>query len=190
MDTPVTAEEALARLRQGNAEYVQHGQYKGNVSQEIRQNLKKHGQHPFACVVTCSDSRVIPESVFSVGLGELFVIRIAGNVIGQYVLGSVEYAAEHLGTPLVLVLGHTECGAVAAALDQADDTHIGAIVTEIQEAIGDEHDPACASCLNVEHSVARLREEAALSDEVRSRLRIVGGMYNIETGEVEFFEDK
>lgn len=188
MNRPISADTALERLREGNTEYVAKGLYTGNVSQKLRRALKENGQHPFACVVTCSDSRVIPESVFSVGLGDLFVIRVAGNVIGEYVLGSVEYAVEHLGTPLVLVLGHTECGAVAAAMGEADSSHVGSIVTEIQEAIGNEHDRNHASSLNVQHSVAKLKELAELSDEARANLKIVGGMYDIDTGEVEFYD--
>lgn len=189
MDKTISAETALERLRKGNAEYVDKGLYTSNVSHKVRRDLKENGQHPFACIITCSDSRVIPESVFSVGLGDLFVIRVAGNVIGEFVLGSVEYAAEHLKTPLVVVLGHTECGAVAAAMDEADDTHIGSIVTEIQEAIGNEHDRNHASLLNVEHSVDKLKKNLTVSGETKAGLRILGGMYDIDTGRVEFYEE-
>ena len=189
MDTSITAEAALARLREGNAEYAERGLYTGNVSPEIRHDLKEHGQHPYACIITCSDSRVVPESAFSASLGQLFVIRIAGNVIDEYVLGSVEYAAEHLGTPLVVVLGHTECGAVAAALGQPDDTHVGALVSEIQDAIGSERDPDYACHLNVQHSVDRIRNEISLSGAAGKRVRIIGAVYNIESGKVDFFKE-
>lgn len=189
MDHRITAEEAFGRLRQGNADYVRKGVHVSDAGEELRADLKEHGQHPFACVIACSDSRVIPETLFSVGLGDLFVIRVAGNVVDDYVLGSVEYAAEHLKTPLIVVLGHTECGAVAAALGKADDTHIGAVVTEIQQAIGGEHDPHHASTLNMQHSVDKIRREVVLSDETRAGLKIIGGIYNIETGRVDFLEE-
>lgn len=189
MDKSISAEAALDLLREGNAEYVRQGRFTGDVSPEIRRNLKEHGQHPFACVITCSDSRVIPESVFSVDLGELFVVRNAGNVVGEYVLGSVEYSVNHLNTPLVVVLGHTECGAVGAALSSSGDAHIASIVSEIRDAVGSEHDYDEAIRLNARHSVEKLQQQVNLTDKMRDKLKIVGALYDIATGEVEFFAD-
>ena len=105
-----TSVDALERLKAGNRLYLAEGK------NALRERTAKEGQHPYAIVVCCSDSRVIPERIFSVDIGDLFVIRVAGNVLDRHQLGSIEYAAEHLHCPLVLILGHTGCGAVAAAL--------------------------------------------------------------------------
>ena len=103
----LTADEALERLRQGNARYLNASHAQGDVSPELRQSTFREGQHPYAIVLACSDSRVIPEAIFSAGIGELFVIRVAGNVVDRHQLGSIEYAEGHLGCNLVVVLGHT-----------------------------------------------------------------------------------
>ena len=110
----MTAEESLAKLKTGAAAYAASGAFSGDVSEAVRQRTAE-GQHPFATVVTCSDSRVIPEAIFSCGIGDIFVIRTAGSVIGAHELASIEYAAHHLHVPLTVVLGHTHCGAVGAA---------------------------------------------------------------------------
>jgi carbonic anhydrase len=115
----MNAEEALERLKEGNRRYV-GGADAGDVSASVREDKARNGQRPYAVVIACSDSRVIPETIFNAGIGDLFVIRVAGNVIDPHQLGSVEYAAAHLHCPLVLVLGHTGCGAVSAALEIRD----------------------------------------------------------------------
>ena len=101
----MTADEAIEKLKSGNMRYLLMNSNSGNVSAALRKFTYEHGQHPHAIIVTCSDSRVIPETIFSAGLGELFVIRVAGNVIDDHQLGSIEYAAGHLGSPVVVVLG-------------------------------------------------------------------------------------
>lgn len=102
-------------------------------------HTSKNGQKPYAVIVSCSDSRVIPECIFSAGIGDLFVIRVAGNVIDKYQLGSIEYAAEHLCCKLVVVLGHTQCGAVGAAKGKCGG-FVGFITDEIRRAVGTETD--------------------------------------------------
>lgn len=109
-DAHVPAEEALRRLVEGNRIYVEALDHERDLSQERIADLFENGQRPFACVITCADSRVVPEHVFMTGLGELFVIRVAGNVVGPIELASAVYACEHLHTRLLLVLGHTHCG--------------------------------------------------------------------------------
>ena len=101
----MTADEAIEKLKSGNMRYLLMNSNSGNVSAALRKFTYEYGQHPHAIIVTCSDSRVIPETIFSAGLGELFVIRVAGNVIDDHQLGSIEYAAGHLGSPVVVVLG-------------------------------------------------------------------------------------
>ena len=113
----MNAQEAIARLRAGNALFVKESTGAGDISQARVKQLSEEGQAPYACVVTCADSRVVPEHLFMVGLGDVFTIRVAGNVIGDMELASCVYAAEHLGVKLIVVLGHTQCGAVASALE-------------------------------------------------------------------------
>ncbi len=102
----------VERLKEGNRRYLQVKNEIGDISPAVRRDTCVNGQNPFALIITCSDSRVIPEAIFQVGIGDLFVIRIAGNVIDNHQLGSIEYAADHLGVKLIVVLGHTHCGAV------------------------------------------------------------------------------
>ena len=147
MSSRIKAAEALLRLKAGNLHYVQSNSYTGDVSKVIRANTAKNGQFPYAIVIACSDSRVIPEVIFSAGMGELFTIRVAGNVIDRHQLGSIEYAVSHLKSPLVVVLGHTHCGAVAATIAGEGDSHIQSITDKIHKAIGNETDDFTAASL-------------------------------------------
>lgn len=180
----LSAAEALSKLKEGNKRYLNASSNPGNVSPAIRKETCENGQSPYAVVITCSDSRVIPESIFTAGIGELFTIRVAGNVMDRHQLGSVEYAADHLGTNLVVVLGHTHCGAVGAALAGSPGGFVKYITDEIKKAIGDEKDELKASCLNVERSVSVIREELKLTTD--SPLKVCGAVYHIDSGEVEF----
>ena len=159
----------------------------GDISPEIRLRTSRNGQEPYAIIITCSDSRVIPESIFSAGIGELFVIRVAGNVIDNHQLGSIEYAVEHLGSNLVVMMGHTGCGAVDAAIHHDPSGFIKYITDEIRTAIGDETDPYRAGCLNVEHEVSEISAQLDI-DHIRhgNDPAVIGAMYHIDSGEVEF----
>lgn len=179
----VSAEEALKKLQQGNEAYLNAKTNPGNISPEIRKDTCENGQFPYAVVVTCSDSRVIPESIFSAGIGELFTIRVAGNVIHDFELGSIEYAADHLGSKLVVVLGHTNCGAVGAAIGGGAEGFIKSITDEIKSAIGDETDGYKASCLNVNNSIKRISDSIHIPG-----LKVVGAIYDIKGGSVEFLK--
>lgn len=186
----LSASEALEKLKKGNREYQTAVSPSGDISPEIRRRTFEEGQSPYAVIVTCSDSRVIPESIFTAGIGELFVIRVAGNVIDRHQLGSIEYAADHLGSRLVVVLGHSRCGAVGAALSGDPDGYIKFITDEIRKAIAGEKDEFRASCLNVQRSVSVIREKLNLSQEnEETGLKVCGAMYHIDTGEVEFLEE-
>lgn len=133
--TKISAEQALKRLIEGNQRYMSRKWNRPNQDEQRLLETAK-GQHPFAIVLSCADSRVPPELVFDQGLGDLFVVRIAGNIINDAVLGSIEYAAEHLGVPLVMVLGHERCGAVAAAVEGGNaPAHINSLVKAIQPAV-------------------------------------------------------
>lgn len=167
------------RLISGNRNYIQNG------NAELRIRTAEHGQQPYAIVISCSDSRVIPEEIFSADIGEIFVIRVAGNVLDNHQLGSIEYAAAHLGCKLVVLLGHTGCGAVSAALNGHHDGFITYIVEDILEAVGEEKNPDAACRLNVRHGVERIRNEFADHPEV-SDVEIVGAVYDIRSGDVEW----
>ena len=185
----IDAKEAKQRLIAGNQKYMGALTPHGDVSPEIRMDTAENGQHPYAIIVTCSDSRVIPESIFSACIGELFVVRVAGNVIDDHQLGSIEYAADHLGTKLILVLGHTRCGAVDAAIKGHAGGFIDSIVRDISLAIGTEKDAFKASCLNVKHGVEVIRHELEIHPvHDPDGLVVAGAIYHIEDGRVEFLD--
>ena len=173
------SDELIERLRAGNSVYS------GNAERQLRIDTARGGQHPFAIVICCSDSRVIPEKIFSASIGDLFVIRVAGNVLDNHQLGSVEYAAAHLGCKLIVVLGHTGCGAVSAALSGGGDGFIRFITDEILKAAGAERDANIACRLNVEYAVRRIRNEFRDHPEIPS-VNVVGAVYDIETGQVSW----
>jgi len=194
-------DSVLQWLMTGNNQFS-HGQFdEHGVDSSLRVRLSG-GQHPRAVIITCSDSRVPPELVFDKGLGDLFVIRVAGNIIDDAVLGSVEYAVEHLHTPLVVVMGHKNCGAVAAAVSDLQDpaksginNHIRALTDRIEEAVNvvnlDEKDMAQKALLsNVMCSVDMLRKSRpVLAEEVsKGELKIAGAVYDVATGKVEWLQ--
>ncbi len=175
----ISAEEALKKLKEGNARYIETNAYGGDVSSDKRAYNAINGQKPYAIVVACSDSRVIPEAIFSCGVGDIFVIRVAGNVIGDMELGSIEYAAGHLGVKLCVILGHTHCGAVGAAMGGDVHGKTALIAKEISSAIGCEKDEKTASMLNVVRQAKRLRR-------AMSWITVAEAVYDIESGAVEW----
>lgn len=193
----VSAEEALRRLKEGNQRFVLGKYSERNIGEERRKDLHDNGQKPFAIIVTCSDSRVAPEYIFDQGLGELFVVRVAGNVLNDVVMGSVEYAADHLGVQLVVMLGHEKCGAVAAAVEHGEcDGFIGSIINKIvlhvKKAIDDGCDEECLCERVTDENIKAAVEEAKDSDLIddfveAGKLKVVGAKYNLATGEVVWF---
>lgn len=176
---------ALQKLKDGNRIYLDAETSQGDVSCEMRLKTFQNGQKPFAAVVACSDSRVIPESIFSANLGDLFVIRLAGNVIDEAALGSVEYAVSHLGVCLAVVMGHTHCGAVNAAVNGGAHGYTKAVTDKISSAIGDEKDDKTACLLNVKFGVSRLNQALAAQYNVKT----IGAIYHTDSGKVEFLSD-
>lgn len=169
------------KLSEGNKKYIK------TSNELLRIDTAENGQHPYAIVICCSDSRVIPEAIFGADIGELFVIRVAGNVLDNHQLGSIEYAAGHLHCEHVIVLGHTGCGAVHAALTSGGDGFIKYITDDILEAVGNEKDEDKACVLNVKHAVERLKNEFAEHPEVGSAV-IEGAVYDIKSGAVEWID--
>lgn len=186
-------DQVLVELAAGNHRYVSQPYSHSSSLGTQRQGLE-HGQQPKAIVVGCSDSRVPPELVFDQGLGSLFVIRSAGQALDDSTIGSIEYAAEHLDVPLVIVLGHDQCGAVKAALQDMDHPgKLGRLVSRLKPALvqvpyqpGERVHNAVHA--NVVHVMAQLSaSEPVLAERTRAgRLRIVGGIYDMHTGRVAF----
>lgn len=175
-----TAEEAKERLVEGNKKYVAARSASIDASVEILE-AEVREQDPYAIIITCSDSRIIPQAIFSTGIGELFVIRIAGNVVDNHCLGSIEYANKHLGTKLAVVLGHDHCGAIDSAMHHHNEGYVKCITDEILCAIGDEKDEEKACLLNIENSCKVIMEKLSGSE-----LTVAGALYRLETGQVEF----
>ena len=190
IESRITAEQALHRLLEGNKKYCEDHYDVHPTVQEIESLVA--GQHPYAAIVACADSRVPPNEVFDCDLGEIFVVRTAGNVVGTFELGSIEYAVEHLGTPLVMVLGHQGCGAVAGAYEwTGGEGALAAIMDEVvpsveaarQQAGSREEIIAQAELNNLKNSVRRLKESALLRELPEGT--IVGAVYDIHTGRVK-----
>ena len=200
----ISPNRALERLKEGNRRFVSDVHMR-DESQTRRMALAG-GQEPFAVILGCSDSRVPAEIVFDQGLGDLFVIRVAGNVVAPSGIGSVEFAATRFGTQLVVVLGHTSCGAIIATMDELQQPtenrspNLHSIVNRIRPSVeplllSGEHeaDPDAlidhAVRSNIDMSVNQLRRGSAILENLiaQGRLAIVGALYSLETGVVEFF---
>ncbi|MDO4841979.1 MAG: carbonic anhydrase [Phoenicibacter congonensis] len=182
----MNATEALSRLKEGNERFVTARSNDGDISSELREKTTKFGQQPYAVVISCSDSRVVPEHIFMTGIAELFVIRVAGNIVTDTQLASVVYAADHLKSPLVVVMGHTHCGAIDSTIKHAGHGCLCALTDPIAEAIGEETDDRTACKLNVEAGVSALKANAAVKGLIDAGVEVVGAIYDIETGKVEF----
>lgn len=187
------AEESLKKLMDGNRRFVSETYDRGDIGPGRRAEISK-GQRPFAVIVDCSDSRVVPEFIFDQGLGDLFVIRTAGNIVDDIAIGSVEYAVKHLGVRLVLVLGHDDCGAVKATVAGGKaEGHIDAILQAIRPAVavamqkpGNLLDNAIAQ--NVDMVINRLQSaQPILAQALQTGdVRIVGGVYHLKDGSVDW----
>lgn len=201
----IPASEALARLKEGNRRFVSGELHLDTKVSHAQRAAAARNQNPFAIVLGCSDARVPAEVVFDQGLGDLFVIRVAGNIVSPSQVGSVEFAAQRFGTQLVVVLGHTQCGAILATLeavrDQADHPeNVLTIVERIRPSVqtllelrpsaGEDELVHHAVRANVRASVDHLRHGSALLEKLISagRLTVVGAEYSLATGQVEFFE--
>lgn len=194
----ITADEALARLIEGNERFVRGEARFPTVQKEILAELSK-GQHPFATILGCSDSRVPPELVFDASFGDLFIIRVAGNVVSPEVMGTIQYAGVHLRTPLFVVLGHEGCGAVGAALDTMEgraqeperialllDTIIPGL-RDLPKALAPDERRNAAVEANVRWSIQQLLETPEAKARAREgTMKLVGAVYELESGRVRF----
>lgn len=196
----VAASDALKRLLEGNRRFATHHMKHPDETVARRLNLARHGQHPFAIVLSCADSRLPPEIIFDVGLGDLFVIRVAGNIADDAVIASIEYAAEHLGARLLMVLGHENCGAIHAAITNQTEGHLATLVTAIQPALTQVRQQQRTGKLaeeserfhdqvgqaNVDDVCARLRTSEPLLAHLvaEKKLVIKGAYYHLASGKV------
>ena len=203
----ISAREALERLREGNRRFAQDALSRDTLTGRTRRSQLATGQEPFAIILGCSDSRVPAELVFDQGLGDLFVIRVAGNVVAESQIGSIEFAAERFGTRLVVVMGHTQCGAILATLEQlgqpADhrSRNLRSIVDRVRPSVEPllttelARDPAAlvreAVRANIRESARHLRRGSDVLEELiqTDGLLVVSAEYSLETGIVEFLDD-
>lgn len=191
-------EDSLSKLKEGNKRFVTGELAKKDIGENRRQELTK-GQSPFATVLSCSDSRVAPELIFDQGLGDIFIVRVAGNVVEPTTLGSIEYGVEHLHTPLLVILGHESCGAVKATLDSKGNPegNIGAILKKIMPAVKtakkvkkepkDKLDIAVQE--NVKNTYKDVMKSKIVSELVHEgKLQVVAAEYYLGTGKVEMID--
>jgi carbonic anhydrase len=202
----IDAHEALAKLKEGNDRFASNVRSLDSLLSHMQRGALSAGQSPFAIILGCSDSRVPAELVFDQGLGDLFVIRVAGNIVAPSQIGSVEFAVTRYGTPLVVVLGHSQCGAILATIESLqtpnpeESRNLLSIVDRVRPSVetlmGTElrhnHDALVQSAVraNVRASVNQLRHGSPIIEDLvaRRRLLIVGAEYSLETGRVDFFE--
>jgi len=202
----LSAREALERLREGNRRFVSGVRSRDTLASETRRKELAAGQEPFAIILGCSDSRVPAEIVFDQGLGDLFVIRVAGNIVASSQVGSVEFAAARFGTRLVVVLGHSQCGAILATLEQLQQPtdhqsrNLRSIVDRVRPSVEGllatelRHDPGAlvrqAIKANIRVSANHLRHGSEVLEQLikQEGLFVVGAEYSLESGVVDFFD--
>ena len=197
----MTPQSSLDALKQGNDRFVNGTQLARNLIAQVEETST--GQYPFATVLHCIDSRVSAEHVFDQGIGDLFSIRIAGNFVNEDILGSMEFACKLAGTKVLVVLGHTACGAVKGACDHARMGNLTALINKLEPAVDAVSSPAnesertsanidfvnAVAAKNVEMTMADIREKSPILKEMEANgeIQIVGGMYDIATGKVSFY---
>lgn len=192
-------DRALEILKEGNTRFLNNLKADRNLLQQVNETAQ--GQYPFATILSCIDSRTSAELIFDQGLGDIFSIRIAGNILNEDILGSMEFATKVVGTKIIVVLGHTKCGAIVGACNRVEMGNLTALLKKVQPAIDAEketHENRAGSnvkfvnnvtTLNVRLTIERIRKESSVIAELEQegKIKIVGGMYDVYTGKVEFF---
>lgn len=196
----LTPQTALEILKEGNHRFVNNLKANRNLLQQVNETAA--GQFPFATILSCIDSRVSAELVFDQGLGDIFSIRIAGNILNEDILGSMEFATKVVGTKVIVVLGHTKCGAIVGACNHVELGHLTTLLNKIKPAIeqekttSEQRDGSNVTFVknvtenNVHLTIERIRKESPVIKELEDQgaLIIVGGLYDVETGNVTFYE--
>ncbi len=199
MQDAITPEMALNLLKQGNHRFMNNLKANRNLLEQA--NETSDGQHPFAVILSCIDSRTSAELIFDQGLGDIFSVRIAGNIINEDILGSMEFACKVAGSKIIAVLGHTKCGAVKGACDHVEMGNLTALLSKIQPAIYDEKTETQnrnssnsdfvekVAIINLKRSVHAIIERSPILKEMLENggIKIVGGLHEISTGEVTFY---
>ena len=193
----LTPQRALDILMEGNQRFVSNLSKDHDHLETI--NETRDGQFPFAVVLSCMDSRTSVELIFDQGLGDLFSIRVAGNIVNEDILGSIEYAVKYVGSKLLVVLGHTSCGAVNSAVKGVQDGHITGLLSRIQPSISRAQLKTSAECkhgdkvvyANVENSLQEVISLSPIVNEMfgSGKIGLVGAVYNVENGQVDFFKN-
>jgi carbonic anhydrase len=201
MQNAITPLMALELLKEGNKRFVNNLKVNRNLLQQA--NETSDGQHPFAVILSCIDSRTSAELIFDQGLGDIFSVRIAGNIINEDILGSMEFACKAAGSKFIVVLGHTKCGAVKGACDHVEMGNLTALLSKIQPAVYDEKTETenrnsgnpefveKVASINVKRTVQAIMERSTILKEMieKGEIGIVGGTHDISTGEVKFYPD-
>ena len=198
--TSMTPEMAISILKEGNERFVSNLKFNRNLLQQV--NETRDGQWPFAVVLSCIDSRTSAELVFDQGLGDIFSVRIAGNIVNEDILGSMEFACKVAGSKFIVVLGHTKCGAVKGACDHVELGNLTTLLAKLQPAVSCETQTTLnrnssnavfvenVAKINVEEAVGEIQAKSPILKEMidKGEIGICGAMYNVETGQVEFYE--
>ncbi|OQK17772.1 carbonic anhydrase [Methyloprofundus sedimenti] len=201
MQAAITPTMALELLKDGNKRFINNLKINRNLLQQA--NETSDGQHPFAVILSCIDSRTSAELIFDQGLGDIFSVRIAGNIINEDILGSMEFACKVAGSKIIVVLGHTKCGAVKGACDHVEMGNLTALLSKLQPAVydektvtenrnsGNEEFVEKVSTINVKRTVHAIMERSPILKEMieNGECGIIGGNHNITTGEVSFYDD-
>ena len=201
MQTAITPLMALELLKDGNKRFVNNLKVNRNLLQQA--NDTSDGQHPFAVILSCIDSRTSAELIFDQGLGDVFSVRIAGNIINEDILGSMEFGCKVAGSKIIVVLGHTKCGAVKGACDHVEMGNLTALLTKIRPAVDDELTTSenrnsgnsefveKVSVINVKRTVQSILQRSPILKEMieKGEIGIVGGTNDIKTGQVDFFDE-
>lgn len=201
MQTAISPSMALELLKDGNQRFISNLKINRNLLQQA--NETSDGQHPFAVILSCIDSRTSAELIFDQGLGDVFSVRIAGNIINEDILGSMEFGCKVAGSKIIVVLGHTKCGAVKGACDHVEMGNLTALLTKIRPAVDDEmltkenrnsnntEFVENVAIINVKRSVKSILERSPILKEMinNKEIGIIGGIHEISTGEVTFFPE-
>ncbi len=201
MQEAITPAMALELLKDGNKRFVSNLKVNRNLLQQA--NETSESQHPFAVILSCIDSRTSAELIFDQGLGDVFSVRIAGNIINEDILGSMEFGCKVAGSKIIVVLGHTKCGAIKGACDHVEMGNLTALLTKIRPAVDDENETTenrnsgnpvfveNVSKINVKRTVKAILERSPILKEMieRGEIGIVGGTHDITTGEVTFYNE-
>ncbi len=201
MQAAITPSIALELLKEGNKRFVNNLKVNRNLLQQA--NETSDGQHPFAVILSCIDSRTSAELIFDQGLGDVFSVRIAGNIINEDILGSMEFGCKVAGSKIIVVLGHTKCGAVKGACDHVEMGNLTALLTKIRPAVDDEQTTVenrnsgnsefveKVATINVKRTVKSIMQRSPILKEMieKGEIGIVGGTHDITTGQVTFFDD-